>query len=142
MPHIKLAEDTGPRRHRLADGRVIESGAVVEVDQSVVERLGHLRWYTVVDDTTVSEASDSDASTDDDTAASDDADSQPARDSDTSDADAETDTQTVDADYETYPREQLEMMDDSSITEIAKDGDHPDVDGRSSREDIISAYSE
>lgn len=43
--------------------------------------------------------------------------------------------------FETYPRDELESMEYSTLRELAMDSDHPDVNGRSSGDEIIEALS-
>lgn len=46
-----------------------------------------------------------------------------------------------DVGHETYSREDLEAMEYGDLQRLASEGDHPDVDGRSSMDDIIAAYA-
>lgn len=43
--------------------------------------------------------------------------------------------------YETYPRAELEAKEYNDLQKLAAEADHPDVDGRSSRADIIDALA-
>lgn len=61
-----------------------------------------------------------------------------------SDADSEDDSEDVTESgyaYETYPREELAALEYNELQKLASDADHPDVDGRSSRADIIDAFA-
>lgn len=44
--------------------------------------------------------------------------------------------------YDTYPRSDLEAMDYDALRTLAVEGDHPDVHGNSTMDDIIDAYAE
>lgn len=67
-----------------------------------------------------------------------------------SDADAESeDDEESDEDvtesaypYNNYSREELEAMEYSDLRDIASQADHPDVNGRSSRDEIIDAFAD
>lgn len=57
-------------------------------------------------------------------------------------SDDETETGSDDVDYETHPRAELEEMDYSELQELARESGHPDINGRSSGDDIINALAE
>lgn len=97
------------------DGETYTNGDELEVDEATLEN--HPRTLEALQ-------SPSTESVDDTASAGDDED----------EGDAE--------DVESYDREELEDMEYSDLQSLAAESDHPDVDGRSSQEDIVEALSD
>lgn len=113
-----------------------------EVDEYLEHRSGGWKHADDVDDGAVEDATTS--GSDDGETADETSGDETGTGSDDTDADADDESESAgdEPDYETHDREALEEMDYSELQNLARESDHPDIDGRSSGDDIINALAD